>query len=352
MAHMFFHNSMARPGLYCLGLLAMFGSVDELAAATWRVNNTPGTSPDFAVIQDAINGAASGDVILVEGSGTAYQGFILQGKRLTLIGPGYGLGDNSGTPADKMPALIQTSVSLQPLNTEGSLVMGLHFASLVTLNGCRGVTVARCLIDSTTLRVSGPENVVSQCFFKGPLELDYRAAGTRVENNISNLSSNAFLISGSTATPWVLYIKNNLLPGLSFTGTSNLSVVFDNNIVMTSSSSLTTGGIDIVCRNNLISGALPVGLVGSGNITFSDTATVMPPFAFGSSSFDGRYQLGAGSPALNAGTDGSHIGPFGGLNPYILSGVPPLPSIDELSVPQIVRPSGDVTIQIKVSERP
>jgi hypothetical protein len=337
--------------LLCLGLF-LCGLWNSLSAATWRVNNTPDTSPDYTTIQDAINAAATGDIVLVEGSSTPYQGFTLSTKRLTLIGPGYRLGDNLGTPADKMAAIIQNPSYVQQggpsWTTSGSLVLGLHFTSQLTLEACRGVTVSRCLFDSATLRVSGPENVVSQCFIRGGLELDSRASGTRVENNL--FESGNFYLSGSI-TPWVVYITNNVLGNLSVSA-SSLSLVLDNNIVTGSVGSLVSPSNDIVCRNNLINGPLPSGLVGTGNISFTSFDAVMPNYASNTASFDGKYQLGPGSPALNAGTDGSHIGPFGGLNPYILSGVPPLPSIDELSVPQIVRPGGDVTIQIKVGDRP
>ncbi len=63
---------------------------------------------------------------------------------------------------------------------------------------------------------------------------------------------------------------------------------------------------------------------------------------------DGQYMLSENSPAKGAGSNGSDIGPFGGPDPYRLSGLPNLPNIYELSTVGLV--SGDelpVTIKIK-----
>ena len=44
-------------------------------------------------------------------------------------------------------------------------------------------------------------------------------------------------------------------------------------------------------------------------------------------SADGRYQLKALSPAIGAGSNGEDCGMFGGTDPYVLSGMPPVPAI-------------------------
>ncbi len=49
-------------------------------------------------------------------------------------------------------------------------------------------------------------------------------------------------------------------------------------------------------------------------------------------STDGKWQLKAGSPALDAGVGGVDCGVYGGVAPYILSGIPNLPHIYEASV--------------------
>ncbi len=332
----------------------------SLAAATLRVNNAPGTSPHYATIQAAIDAAADGDTILIEGSTTAYAGFTVVNKRLNLIGPGYGLPLNLGTPANKLGAFVGSPVSyIRTSSTsagtaDGSLVMGLEFTYDLTLDACANVTVSRCAFGlqsgSGRLNVSGPNTLVSQCFLKGSSVLYFTSSsgsfgGTRIENNL--MPDYGFYV-GSSTTASHIYLRNNLLYG--FGGlTTGVTLQADNNIFLSSVSTSSSATF----RNNIFSSS-PSGLIGSGNLTGVTLTNVMPSYQNSSASFDGRYQLStaANNPALNAGVDGTHIGPFGGPNPYILSGIPPLPTIDELSVPGFASPGGNVTIRVKVGARP
>ena len=71
----------------------------------------------------------------------------------------------------------------------------------------------------------------------------------------------------------------------------------------------------------------------------------------GSYSSDGRFKLKDDAPAIGFGIlAGSSVdcGAFGGPAPYILSGMPPVPSIYELEAPETVT-SGTAEINISVS---
>lgn len=340
--------------------LALFLLPVALVAATFRVNNAPNTSPDYSTIQAAINAATDGDTILIEGSTTPYTGFTLTNKRLNLIGPGYGLPYNPGTPANKLSATITSPTSYIRTSTtsagsaDGSLVIGLEFNYDITLDGCANVTVSRCAFGMQSsqgrINVNGPANVLSQCYLRSSSPINISgstAAGLRIENCI--LPEADLFAGGGTYT---LHLRNNILR--SIPSLSGVSIQADNNIFISTSTPPATNSI---YRNNIFPGT-PSGLTGSGNLTGVNLSIVMPAYQNSSASFDGRYQLATGvngpapNPALNAGTDGTHIGPFGGANPYILSGIPPLPTIDELSVPTFAAPGGNVTIRVKVGARP
>jgi hypothetical protein len=59
--------------------------------------------------------------------------------------------------------------------------------------------------------------------------------------------------------------------------------------------------------------------------------------------------LSENSPAKGAGSNGTDIGPFGGPDPYRLSGLPNLPNIYELSSGGLV--TGDeLPVQIKIKQ--
>jgi hypothetical protein len=323
-----------------------------LSAAVLRVNNMPDTSPNYTTIQAAINAAADGDTLLIEGSVTSYAAFTLTNKRLNIIGPGYGLSQNLGTPANKLSAtvagstisLIRTS-SASSGSANGTLVMGLEFLGTLQLDFCANVTVARCaLLGSGRIEVNGPQCVITQVYgiTSTRIFLLSGASGLRVENCV--LPNETVSTSSSSLTG--LVFRNNLLGSGNDTGL----VTYENNIFTNSFSPSSTS----VFRNNLFSSSVPSSINGSGNLAYTSLTALMPAYStFSGVSFDSRYRLGsAPNAALNAGTDGTHIGPFGGANPYVLSGVPPLPTIDELSVPQFAAPGTNLTIRVKVSARP
>jgi hypothetical protein len=62
---------------------------------------------------------------------------------------------------------------------------------------------------------------------------------------------------------------------------------------------------------------------------------------------DARYQLAPNSPARGAGENGTDCGAFGGDDPYVLSGIPDIPSIYQLTVPSQVPQNGTLNVQIK-----
>ena len=62
---------------------------------------------------------------------------------------------------------------------------------------------------------------------------------------------------------------------------------------------------------------------------------------------DARYQLHPNSPAKGVGENGTDAGAFGGDEPYILSGIPSIPTIYQLTVPSNVPQGGTLNVQIK-----
>jgi len=70
----------------------------------------------------------------------------------------------------------------------------------------------------------------------------------------------------------------------------------------------------------------------------------------GEGSTDGQWQILEGGPADGTGTFGTDIGMFGGNTPYILSGIPKLPTIYEFTSPSNV--SDVLPIQVKIKSRP
>ncbi len=65
--------------------------------------------------------------------------------------------------------------------------------------------------------------------------------------------------------------------------------------------------------------------LGQNNLINVDMSTVFAE----TGSTDGKWQIKPGGPADGSGTNGTDMGIFGGNDPYVLSGIPPLPAIYE-----------------------
>ena len=106
----------------------------------------------------------------------------------------------------------------------------------------------------------------------------------------------------------------------------NNSEIF-NNIMTAPNGQWNPGGTNNYITNNMI------GVAGGTFVT-------------GTYSFDAQYQLAVNSPAQGAGVNGVDLGIFGGTTPYKLSGIPDLPLIYELNVPD--EANGSINVNIKV----
>ena len=63
---------------------------------------------------------------------------------------------------------------------------------------------------------------------------------------------------------------------------------------------------------------------------------------------DAKWMLKAGSPAIGAGVSGVDCGAFGGVTPYVLSGVPNLPHIYEAAIPGTAYSDKGLSCTIKI----
>lgn len=96
----------------------------------WRINNSDGINANFTTIQEAHNEAVAGDTLYIEGFLNIYDGTstIKIEKPLVLIGPGYFLGENEFTQADKLSAKV-TRIDFET-GAEKSLMMGLAVSNV------------------------------------------------------------------------------------------------------------------------------------------------------------------------------------------------------------------------------
>ena len=332
-------------------------------ATQWTVSNRtdlPQNPGQFTTIQAAINAASAGDTILVAGSNTNYASVTIS-KKVILIGTGY--------DPDKENKLVSTinGITLNSSSTSGSVIMGFALNGAVNfLTGSiySNITIRRCfflnngiIANDSTINMVIAENVFWLTICCGN-EISYgtsrSSSNLLITNNIfgfsANGNNNCINNNGGNAgtvsiTHNLFIVGDNQTPLVSSNwrsafGTLFYSVVSNN--IFYNVNPITTSGSNNTFNNNLsfagnpMTAMPPSGNVGSGNINYEDPQFIS---IFNNTS-DGwidfyldNLRLQSTSPAKNAGTDGTDIGPTGGLYPIYrstnryLTGEPPIPEV-------------------------
>jgi len=287
-----------------------------------RVNNNPGFNATYTTLQEAVDAATGGDTIYMEGSTTSYAGAIIN-TQLTLVGPGYFLNENPKTQANAMEVVINSDMTFA-IGSEGSTLMGCRFNSNLIIS-TNDITVIRNHLRNVSIEAVCDNILLAQNY-----------VGLRILATIGALTNSVIvnnLIGGQLwtyASSWPLIVSNNVLI------TTNYSFPLDcynaniqNNIVIDQNATIQPNSGNSI-NNNILA---EDGTDANGNLYNIDMTTVFVDFDGQlETSTDGKWKLRAGSPALDAGTGGADCGAYGGLTPYILSGIPNLPHIYEASV--------------------
>lgn len=319
-------------------------------AKVWRVNNNTGVSADFSNLATATAAAAAGDTILVEGSATGYSPIGLT-KKLTITGTGYFLTD--ATPNPNLQFNRNTcslgTVTFSP-GSKGSVIQGCNLGtviiddSLITIQRNRitgGISVASSnntwadtirnnFITSYITNNTTAKKATDLLIYNNIFTYSYAISlYTSTMNNVSGYFVNNSFINNTCKFECVSFVfQNNIFGNADFASYFSSNTFF-NNIAQNTGVPAGNGNVQNVPLNDVFVGAL--------------TATGF--------SSDGRYLLKSTSPAIGAGTlNGTAVdcGAFGGPAPYILSGMPSIPSVYDLNAPaQVV--FGAASINVSVS---
>lgn len=313
-------------------MLAMLAANVSLGKI-WRVNNT-GVPADFTTAQLAIDNASvvNGDTIHFEPSGTGYGSLSLT-KRLVIIGNGYFLGSIITNSNPDLQANTATSSidNIYILNGgSNSVIMGMSF-SVVYIGWSTPVNNIlfrrNRVTSSINLYTAGTTNVqVMQCYIDGAIAQSGSHTNVMIANNIIVQGVNFDADDNGT-------LQNNILhaTGIGYS-TSFYNFTLRSNILVGGSISVLS---NCLVENN-ISYSTQFGNA-NNNQQNVDMSTVFVGYpTIGANSYDGRYALKAGSPAIATGYGSVDCGAYGNTPAYVKSGIPDVPSIYKLSVPPIV----------------
>ncbi|MBL7728300.1 MAG: hypothetical protein JNM68_11460 [Dinghuibacter sp.] len=325
------------PFLFLFGICTLFSA----QAKIWRVNNNAGIAADFNNYSTAIASALvlNGDTLYLEASATGYSSGTLS-KRLVVISNGYflgGAGANPNLQANTNGTFFTSALSFDSLSA-GSVFLGVGMNVDLWLDPrADNVTFERCRFNSISWNTQAAstanraQNIIfNKCYFNG--------ASTTPLFYYDNLQITNCIVNGSlnfaSSNIGSALMRNNLFRGSALINIFN--TYFANNIIL----DIVPGNfnpLNSTLKNNIAeNNLLPVGNGNQNNIT--EASLFVGPTG---NSTDGQWQLlPVTSPAIGAGETVGGItpdcGPFGTADPYRLSGIPPIPTIYSLTVPNNV----------------
>lgn len=347
-------------------LILMFFFLISLksSAKIWRINNINEVDADFTTAQAAHNHAnvLSGDTLLFEGSPNSY-GTLTMNKQLVLIGPGYFLGENPGNQAnlntarldnisfERDPGASPTAENPDGINAtsaSGSDIIGLQISNVNIF--VPNITIRRCYI------LSGVALAASTTIKFGAVTNTNYSSNANNSVLLQNFMPNVVVTLNNNSN---IVVSNNVIRSISGFNGSNITCT---NNIFTYEDNQTINLQNATVRNNIILGSVvvnPQNSVFSNNLAIQDG--ILPAgndnqngvglgnlFVAPGGSPDAIYRLKNGSVAVGAGFNGVDCGIFGGTAAYRLSGIPPIPTIYELTVPGIGSTTEGLQIQVKV----
>lgn len=303
---------------------------------------------DYTTLQLAHDAATAGDTIMMQ-PGASMSCTITKG--LVIIGPGYFLNPSDVTYPGNVglqASLNSTSPGSLNFNTGSSntQIIGCYINSGAYFNqsGVSNILFKRCLIgfepqsNSFSLYFNANMNLITfqQCVIWGIIRT--------LSGSITNLSYlNCFFECSENSYITSSGLMNNCVFVGSNTNTLGSGAWQVSNCISQASFS----GTNVIYNNNI--GTSTQFPAGNGNQQSKPWNTIFTL----TGSYDGKYALKAGSPAIGAGINGASAtdcGIFGGATPYRLSGIPSVPTIYSLTSPQGTIPAGN-TVQINLSTR-
>ncbi len=384
--------------------LGLLFSLSTFAAVLTVNNNStaPGSPGQYTTIDAAFAAASAGDTILVNGSPNTYTpsgGALLINKKICIIGAGYKPKGDANIRTD-----VNGSFRFSSTAANGSSIWGFSGSSFtigvsnpnIRLNN---LTIRRNQIYSITLPDSSFNTIIAENFIYLSVNFQVyngtdmaRHVNLKILNNIFTnqtpitnpgnsyayqVRNNLFINNGSYSSP----LSSN--PFHLFTGSAASgyprcqNAIFENNIFYntipsrpTNVSSFEYAPISCSFINNITFSAVTNALLSTltGNSFSGNLDNTNPAYANLFTAGDKivyytdlyNIRISNSSPAKNAGSDGTDIGPTGGAYPIYagvplteqLSGEPPLPQVRNASFNNninAVQTGG--TLQINVTGR-
>lgn len=354
--------------------------------------NAPTGANVFPTIQEAADAASAGDFIYIQPSPTTYGSVIIE-KELHLVGIGFNLDKDFPHESTMTDITLRNNVD-NTSNPSNSTITGLDVRDITpnkrtgldyTLSG---VKIYNCQINrlwwsnqSIYPVLDGIE--IYDNYFTSTINFANVVLNGLIRNNL--ITSIDFISSGSQSA----IITNNIIYGSIDKSSQGDNIIIQNNVFVGSKGNTNAFNtmLDAIVANNIFYGRTPsISSTGNStstnfqrnvftnNLSYETGNDELPPAGGGvgnsgdgniegssplftnvlllnSWSSDYNFTLLAGSPALNAGSDGTDIGITGGPYPFtgtnFILKTTPLPTIQILNTSTVINPGDDLDVRIK-----
>jgi hypothetical protein len=329
---------------------------------------------DFTAVTSAVTAAATNDTIQIYPGINISNGSIYGlNKKLVFIGAGYFLNNNPNLQIATDSALLQLNMDT---GASGSIFEGLaiapEFPAGFVLSG--GIIVQNLLFKRCKIIPSPYQNnplgfslnsagdslkniTFSQCYFSNISIIfsgtdNTKIAGIDFQNCIfdnSNGPSAQFYTSGTTGIITNITFENCNSNGFPTYEDANISTYYRNCIFRNEPGAPNSDVFDYCTFESNSATHFVTGTSDQFGKLLTD---VFSGDVSSGTEWDATWTLKSGSPAIGYGRDFSNnvidAGAFGSVNPYTLSGIPPVPAFYKLTSPTDAATTNPYTITFSV----
>ena len=293
-------------------------------ATILRVSNISGSGAPYSSISEAIYNSFDGDTIMVDGSPDTYmiENGIADGinKKIVLLGPGYFLTENGVLGNGAASAVIYNEFAI---NCPGVVIQGMKFNQAVQVKASN-VVITRCNTGNIALTQDATNTVLHQNYIRGAVY----SSSTDGAPHYVQISNNIFT-SELITLGIVRYLKDSNIAYNLFTDQSTSAGYY----AIKNLTNCTVNNNIVLCNEPSLDGCTLTDNYWGGT---------------GTSPFKGKTtdlqikNVWEGAP-LYAGK-----GAFAGDDPYVISGVPAGPMVQDISVPVSVEQGKSLNVTIKL----
>ena len=293
--------------VFCLATIAQ--------ARILRVNNVAGMAP-YETIKAAVNAATDGDTIMVDGSPVTYEKTTLT-KRVVLVGPGYQLIVNGNATEDGREAIVDGLI----LEAAGTVVTGMSIGGWYSIE----IKAPRCII--TRCSIGSWEGVIlrkgaDNCVFHQNFMTD-------------NIGSDAYTYNHQ--------ITNNLMKEIATENICNSYIGYNTNFGTANSNPNLRNSSGNLVEHNIVNRE-KWGSTDGSNLYRDNVEITDFKYFDGSNTDKDASEATAKLPTSVS----KNFGAFAGTDPYVLSGIPTGPVIEQLIAPVTVEEGSKMNVTIKL----